>query len=193
MSSSAGTSAADGAAASRHQLADTSSSPQRVILRMQVQLPDGQKGTIHVFPGSDPRQLAREFCASHGLTDPKLRTVVERHIASNLASLPQRKAQLQASRQNLSARLLERGARPQGDGLSVARQLAVRWKVADAGAALLARCWHALHRNVLIGRAERRDAQLLAGVQLDRPSLASKAHHHRSAKGWRDRALRDPA
>ena len=44
----------------------------RVILRMSVQLPDGQRGTIHVFPGSDPHALAEEFCTKHNLTDPKL-------------------------------------------------------------------------------------------------------------------------
>ena len=32
----------------------------RVILKMSVQLPDGRKGTIHVFPGSDPAELAQQ-------------------------------------------------------------------------------------------------------------------------------------
>lgn len=50
----------------------------RVILKMSVQLPpsdeypDGQKGTIHVFPGSDPKELAEAFCYKHQLTDPKV-------------------------------------------------------------------------------------------------------------------------
>ncbi len=107
----------------------------RVILRMSVQLPDGQRGTIHVFPGSDPHALAEEFCTKHNLTDPKLlmvrarrpppatpphpthpqpttprrlahasivlarRQVVERHIATNLASLPTKKPYQQAASQ----------------------------------------------------------------------------------------------
>ena len=50
----------------------------RVILKMSVQLPDGQKGVIHVFPGSDPRELAEQFCEKHNLRDPRLRRVVER-------------------------------------------------------------------------------------------------------------------
>ena len=45
----------------------------RVILKMSVQLPDGQKGVIHVFPGSDPKELAEQFCDKHSLTDPKVR------------------------------------------------------------------------------------------------------------------------
>ena len=45
----------------------------RVILKMSVQLPDGQKGTIHVFPGSDPKELAEQFCDKHHLDDPKVR------------------------------------------------------------------------------------------------------------------------
>ena len=51
------------------------------------QLPDGQKGVIHVFPGSDPRELAEAVCAKHDLDDPKLRQVVERHITENMRAL----------------------------------------------------------------------------------------------------------
>ena len=70
----------------------------RVILKMSVQLPpteghpEGQKGTIHVFPGSDPKELAEAFCEKHKLTDPKLRRVVERHINDNIRALPSIKA-----------------------------------------------------------------------------------------------------
>ena len=47
--------------------------PSRMILKMSVQLPDGQKGNIHVFPGSDARELAEAFCEKHNLRDPKVR------------------------------------------------------------------------------------------------------------------------
>jgi len=59
----------------------------RVILKMSVQLPAGQKGVIHVFPGSDPHGLAEAFCNKHDLHDAKLRQVVERHIIENMAQL----------------------------------------------------------------------------------------------------------
>ncbi|KAL1507863.1 hypothetical protein AB1Y20_007471 [Prymnesium parvum] len=65
--------------------------PARVILKMSVQLPDGRKGAIHVFPGSDPAELAKQFCNKHGLTDPKLIRVVERHIVENVNNLPHAK------------------------------------------------------------------------------------------------------
>lgn len=64
----------------------------RVILKMSVQLPDGQKGTIHVFPGSDPAELAEQFCAKHGLSDAKIRSVVKKHIVDNMRNLPPPKA-----------------------------------------------------------------------------------------------------
>ena len=60
----------------------------RVILKLSVQLPDGQKGVIHVYPGSDARELAEQFCEKYQLSDQKLRRVVERHIAENMKSLP---------------------------------------------------------------------------------------------------------
>ena len=64
----------------------------RVILKMSVQLPAGQKGVIHVFPGSDPHELAEAFCLKHELADPKLRQVVERHIIENMNQLKSSKA-----------------------------------------------------------------------------------------------------
>ena len=56
---------------------------------MSVQLPDGTKGVIHVFPGSDAHELATAFCAKHKLEDPKLKQVVERHIVENMKNLKQ--------------------------------------------------------------------------------------------------------
>ena len=70
-------------------MSDPAAKPRgRVILKLSVQLPDGQKGTIHVFPGSDPKELAEQFCEKHELKDPKLRRVVERHITENMRALP---------------------------------------------------------------------------------------------------------
>ena len=63
--------------------------PGRVILKMSVQIPDGRKGTIHVFPGDNPRDLAESFCTRYDLTDPKLQRLVERHIADSMRNLPQ--------------------------------------------------------------------------------------------------------
>ena len=60
-----------------------------VILKMLVQLPGGQKGVIHVFPGSNPRELAEAFCNKHELHDLKLHELVERHIADNMNQLKQ--------------------------------------------------------------------------------------------------------
>ena len=60
-----------------------------VILKMLVQLPGGQKGVIHVFPGSNPRELAEAFCNKHELHDLKLHALVERHIADNMNQLKQ--------------------------------------------------------------------------------------------------------
>ena len=61
----------------------------RVILKMSVQIPDGRKGTIHVFPGDDPKDLATNFCTKYELTDPKLQRLVERHITDSMKNLPQ--------------------------------------------------------------------------------------------------------
>merc|ERR1740139_289004 len=75
---------------------DSALSPQparrphgRVILKMSVQIPDGRKGTIHVFPGDDPEDLASNFCTKYELKDPKLQRLVERHIADSMRNLPQ--------------------------------------------------------------------------------------------------------
>ena len=56
---------------------------------MSVQIPDGRKGTIHVFPGDDPKDLASNFCAKYELADPKLQRLVERHITDSMRNLPQ--------------------------------------------------------------------------------------------------------
>lgn len=64
----------------------------RVILKMSVQIPDGRKGTIHVFPGDDPRDLATNFCTKYELKDPKLQRLVERHITDSMKNLPQARA-----------------------------------------------------------------------------------------------------
>ena len=56
---------------------------------MSVQIPDGRKGTIHVFPGDDPRDLATNFCTKYELKDPKLQRLVERHILDSMKNLPQ--------------------------------------------------------------------------------------------------------
>ena len=64
----------------------------RVILKMSVQIPDGRKGTIHVFPGDDPKDLASNFCTKYELTDPKLQRLVERHITDSMKNLPQASA-----------------------------------------------------------------------------------------------------
>lgn len=61
----------------------------RVILKMSVQIPDGRKGTIHVFPGDDPKDLATNFCTKYELKDPKLQRLVERHITDSMKNLPQ--------------------------------------------------------------------------------------------------------
>ena len=59
---------------------------------MSVQIPDGRKGTIHVFPGDDPRDLATNFCTKYELKDPKLQRLVERHITDSMKNLPQASA-----------------------------------------------------------------------------------------------------
>ena len=59
---------------------------------MSVQIPDGRKGTIHVFPGDDPKDLATNFCTKYELTDPKLQRLVERHITDSMKNLPQASA-----------------------------------------------------------------------------------------------------
>ena len=61
----------------------------RVILKMSVQIPDGRKGTIHVFPGDNPKDLASQFCKKYELRDPKLQRLVERHITESMRNLPQ--------------------------------------------------------------------------------------------------------
>ena len=60
----------------------------KVILKMKVAIGDGRQGTIHVFPGDDPKALAAQFCEKHELTEPKMLRVVEKHIADNIAKLP---------------------------------------------------------------------------------------------------------
>ena len=59
---------------------------------MSVQIPDGRKGTIHVFPNDDPKDLATNFCTKYELTDPKLQRLVERHITDSMKNLPQASA-----------------------------------------------------------------------------------------------------
>mmetsp|Transcript_33307 Transcript_33307/g.55055 ORF Transcript_33307/g.55055 Transcript_33307/m.55055 type:complete len:418 (-) Transcript_33307:404-1657(-) len=54
---------------------------------MSVQIPDGRKGTIHVFPDDDPRELAEKFCKKYGLTESKMMKLVERHITENVLAL----------------------------------------------------------------------------------------------------------
>eukprot|EP00966_Prymnesium_polylepis_P048754 1128620-Prymnesium_polylepis.1 len=89
--------------------------PARVILKMSVQLPDGRKGAIHVFPGSDPAELAQQFCKKHGLSDPKLLRVVERHIVDNIRNLPEQKPRRVQSGGRPAGRSDHGGARaPQG-------------------------------------------------------------------------------
>ena len=82
----------------------TESAPQmlrrprgRVILKMSVQIPDGRKGTIHVFPGDNPKDLAANFCTKYDLTDPKLQRLVERHITESMRNLPQASLRTQPS------------------------------------------------------------------------------------------------
>ena len=41
----------------------------KVILKMKVAIGDGRQGTIHVFPGDDPKALAAQFCEKHELTE----------------------------------------------------------------------------------------------------------------------------
>ena len=69
----------------------------RVILKMSVQIPDGRKGTIHVFPGDDPRDLATNFCTKYELKDPKLQRLVERHITDSMKNLPQARSLARSS------------------------------------------------------------------------------------------------
>ena len=49
----------------------------------------GRKGTIHVFPGDDPKDLATNFCTKYELKDQKLQRLVERHITDSMKNLPQ--------------------------------------------------------------------------------------------------------
>lgn len=70
-----------------HEAKSDDKKKSRVILKMSVQLPDGTKGIIHVFPGSDAHVLAEAFCQKHDLHEPKLLKVVERHILTNMAAL----------------------------------------------------------------------------------------------------------
>ena len=150
----------------------------RVILKMSVQLPDGQKGVIHVFPGSNPQELAKQFCDKHGLTDAKLRRVVERHISENMRSLP---ASSDAPAPNggrsseappamaadgsawvrSAARRAERGigheeaAALAGHALGKVRAQALAWRTSSINSSLLYRCWSALVAERWAGRMRR--------------------------------------
>ena len=64
---------------------------------MSVQIPDGRKGTIHVFPGDDPRDLATNFCTKYELKDPKLQRLVERHITDSMKNMPQARSLARSS------------------------------------------------------------------------------------------------
>ena len=80
----------------------------RVILKMSVQIPDGRKGTIHVFPGDNPKDLASQFCKKYELRDPKLQRLVERHITESMRNLPQvRPMHTSSSVQRSTAHLLK--------------------------------------------------------------------------------------
>jgi hypothetical protein len=140
------------------------SSRGRVILKLSVQLPDGQKGSIHVFPGSDPRELAEQFCEKHALSDPKLLRVVERHIVENMRHLSTNQHTPPSSaasepRGGGDSRLPPPQPPPplsNGGGLAAAassssagcpsglvraRELAVHWRASARSKQLLRCCW----------------------------------------------------
>ena len=151
---------------------DTIPARGRVILKLSVQLPDGQKGSIHVFPGSDPRELAEQFCEKHTLSDPKLLRVVERHIVDNMRHLSK------PNRSSPSTSIAPSGSRLGGSdvqqprdpsaasssayppsGLARARELALRWRDSARSEQLLRCCWSAFVELLWQGRMRRfRDA-----------------------------------
>ena len=49
---------------------------------LSVKLPDGRQEAIHIWPGSDPAELAQQFCNKHGISDPKRLRAIEQNIVA---------------------------------------------------------------------------------------------------------------
>ena len=107
----------------------------KVILKMKVAIGDGRQGTIHVFPGDDPKALAAQFCEKHELTEPKMLRVVEKHIADNIAKLPAHRRKAAEGRRKKEAAAAGPAAAPAADSPAAPRTAPARQKSRKAAAA----------------------------------------------------------
>ena len=58
----------------------------RVILKMNVHMEDGRKGTIHILPDDKPHLRAKQFTKKYNLPDDMI-PVVEQYIRTNMAAM----------------------------------------------------------------------------------------------------------
>ena len=102
---------------------------------MKVAIGDGRQGTIHVFPGDDPKARAAQFCEKHELTEPKMLRVVEKHIADNIAKLPAHRRKAAEGRRKKEAAAAGPAAAPAADSPAAPRTAPARQKSRKAAAA----------------------------------------------------------